>query len=183
MPLCSFRNATFAQWTAGASRRPAFPAPSALLGAATAAKLGHDVPRERETARTMWIEIRRWILLPCPGRSAALLQRCAAEPGPMHQQSVRAAYWVPALHRTATRCVASGTREWRIQLPPLRHCELRRRSLMTPALPAPAPSSSGPDCLRGPGGPRRCRRCSRSRRHRAQLRARRWSRAQSHRPL
>ena len=26
--------------------------------------------------------------------------------------------WVPALHRTATRCVASGTRERRARLPP-----------------------------------------------------------------
>ncbi|QAU39715.1 hypothetical protein XH86_20170 [Bradyrhizobium guangdongense] len=41
-------SATFAQWTAGASRHPAFPAPSALSRANTAAKLGHDVPRGRE---------------------------------------------------------------------------------------------------------------------------------------
>ncbi|MBH5398138.1 hypothetical protein HZZ13_10080 [Bradyrhizobium sp. CNPSo 4010] len=32
MPLCSFFESTrFAQWTVGASRHPAFPAPSALL--------------------------------------------------------------------------------------------------------------------------------------------------------
>ncbi|MDA9410133.1 hypothetical protein [Bradyrhizobium sp. CCBAU 45384] len=42
---------TIAQWTAGASRLPAFPAPSALLRAMTTAKLGHDVPRDGEDMR------------------------------------------------------------------------------------------------------------------------------------
>ena len=37
---------------------------------------------------------------PCPGRSAALLQRCAAEPGPMLQKAIGAA-WVPALRSNA----------------------------------------------------------------------------------
>ena len=45
MPLCSLFRTRIAQWTAGASRRPAFPAPSARSGAMTAARLGHDVPR------------------------------------------------------------------------------------------------------------------------------------------
>ncbi|TYL87097.1 hypothetical protein FXB40_40815 [Bradyrhizobium rifense] len=51
-PVCrcaASRSATIAQWTAGASRHPAFPAPSALSRAATAAKLGHDVPRGRQS--------------------------------------------------------------------------------------------------------------------------------------
>jgi len=46
-----------------------------------------------------------------PGRSAALLQRCAAEPGPSLGADGVARFWVPALRSSATRCSASGTRE------------------------------------------------------------------------
>ncbi|MGX1322950.1 hypothetical protein AB7M17_006403 [Bradyrhizobium sp. USDA 377] len=91
-PVCrcaASRSAIFAQWTVGASRHPAFPAPSALLRAATEAKLGQNAPRECETARTMRVAVRGKFGLSCPGRSAAPLRRCAAEPGPMQQQNVR----------------------------------------------------------------------------------------------
>ena len=68
--------ATVAQWTAGASRHPAFPAPSALPGAVNAAKLGHDVPRGREFVPAVQQQFR------APGRSAARFQ-----PNPAHLPS------------------------------------------------------------------------------------------------
>jgi hypothetical protein len=46
-------SATFAQWTVGASRHPAFPAPSAFLRAKNTAKLGRDVPRGGEDVSTI----------------------------------------------------------------------------------------------------------------------------------
>ena len=49
-------------------------------------------------------------MLSCPGRSAALLQRCAAEPGPLDQRST-SLLGPGAQRRSATRCTASGTRE------------------------------------------------------------------------
>ncbi|RXG85431.1 hypothetical protein EAS61_36180 [Bradyrhizobium zhanjiangense] len=55
--------------------------------------------------------------LSCPGRSAALLQRCAAEPGPMRQRML--GLLGPGSAQQRKRCSASGTREGVSHPPPL----------------------------------------------------------------
>ncbi|MGY3120678.1 hypothetical protein ACVWXQ_004615 [Bradyrhizobium sp. S3.14.4] len=58
MPLCSSSACAFAQRTVGASRHPAFPAPSFLEGVTETAKLGRNAPRGccgvSALAMTMW---------------------------------------------------------------------------------------------------------------------------------
>ena len=126
MLLCICFQRNCAQRTAGASRHPAFPAPSALLRAVTNAKLGHDVPRGGEAARATEI---RSALVPrtqCSAPFGGALQ----SRGPC--TSKMRGFWVPALRRTAARCVASGTRMEKMLLPTLRHC--KRSDLSAQAL-------------------------------------------------
>ncbi len=73
-----------------------------LKGAIDRAKLGRNAPREREAMSAMTIVETgvRQTTVSCPGRSAARLQRCAAEPGPIYPRAIRVA-WVPALRSSA----------------------------------------------------------------------------------
>jgi len=133
MPLCRFSYCNFAQWTAGASRRPVFPAPSFSRGQGDEEQSsGENKPRGCEGVSTKKARAEGATVLPrnaviasaakqsrvfprwdsgllrcarnddveagvpensvsCPGRSVALLQRCAAEPGPMLQRWL----WLP----------------------------------------------------------------------------------------
>ncbi|QHP67102.1 hypothetical protein EI171_06470 [Bradyrhizobium sp. LCT2] len=52
------------------------------------------------------IAAKRIGILSCPGRSAALLQRCAAEPGPMLRHSGSR-----LCGASLARCALSGTRQ------------------------------------------------------------------------
>jgi hypothetical protein len=71
-PVCrcaDFCSATFAQWTAGASRHPVFPAPSDRGGCRDEAKLGRDEPRGCGGVSASWYAR-------CRRRCRSLLRHC-----------------------------------------------------------------------------------------------------------
>ena len=132
MPLCITSSAIRAQRTAGASRHPAFPAPSALSRATTDAKLGRNAPRECETARAIRIGMRDELSSRAPDAAQRFFNGALQSRGPcigkMHS------FWVPALRGTA------------YALQPVRDTRERMPVLRTPSLRA---QRSNPDCLRG----------------------------------
>ncbi|MFK4382788.1 hypothetical protein ACVWYQ_001096 [Bradyrhizobium sp. USDA 3397] len=103
-PVCrcaAFSSTRFAQWTAGASRHPAFPAPSAFSRVVNAAKLGRTLPRGCEPMPANRRRSR------APDAAQHEVMRCRAG---AHVSAVLGVAGSRLCAATLTRCSLSGTR-------------------------------------------------------------------------